>query len=88
MRLTPAGFGLRTGHGLCLLTPWSDRTYLYIRHMEGNTYRIRISPASKENLIACDWAKMDFDCDAETARRILECAAQWRCAMPPAQPGP
>jgi hypothetical protein len=43
-------------------------------------YRLRISPAPKVHMIACDWAKMDFDSDIDTNRRILERVAQWRQA--------
>lgn len=59
---------------------WSSRTFLYISQVEGNAYRIRVSPASKEEMVAYDWAKMDFGSDPETNRRILERVAQWRQA--------
>lgn len=80
VRLSPAGFAARLDPGPVEWKPWSPGTSVRFDRVRPDLYRLRISPAPKVHMIACDWAKMDFDSDIDTNRRILERVAQWRQA--------
>jgi hypothetical protein len=76
VRLSPAGFGVRTGHGRCPPQPWSSRKRLRVDHLKGSTYRLQI--ASFRRFPRFVWARLDFEADDQMVARIVERVALWR----------
>ncbi len=77
LRLSPEGFGLRVGYGPCPLKPWSDRTWLHIDPVEGQTYRIRITstPVPKSCTLL---ASLDFSGHAQAVVQLRETVTEWQ----------
>ena len=79
VRLSPAGFGIRLSHGVCPMQPWSDRMHMRMVRMGGSTYRLQISNSpGKVRFRDYVWARLDFDSDEQTVKRISERVTQWR----------
>jgi hypothetical protein len=78
LRLSPVGYGLRTGYGLCRMQTWSSIMYLDITLLKGSTYRARISDWSRPEASAYIGAQIDFDSTPQTVRMILDRVQRWR----------
>ncbi len=77
LRLSPAGFGARTGYGQCSLHPWETAMQLSIRPWRRKVYRLEIYQKRAPHALDFQF-RFHFQCDDATAKRVVTCVEQWR----------